>query len=71
MKITERQFLKKKQKKNSASDLQVITHLLAVGDSLNFCWGAEVQSLTPIGEAKGSCYAHVCQRQVIYVHQRS
>lgn len=29
-------------KKSCASDLQVVTHLLAVRDSLNFCWGAEV-----------------------------
>lgn len=29
-------------KKRYASDLQVVTHLLTVCDSLDFCWGAEV-----------------------------
>lgn len=54
-----------------SADLQVIAHLLAVCNSLDLCGGAEIQCLPPIGEVKGSCNAHVCQRQVIDIHERS
>lgn len=49
--------------------LQVVAHFLAVGDSLDLRRGAEVEGLPPVGEAKGSRYAHVRQWQVIYIHQ--
>lgn len=49
--------------------LQVVAHLLAVGDSLDLGRGAEVEGLPPVGEAEGSRDAHVRQWQVIYIHQ--
>lgn len=51
------------------SDLQIVTSLLAVGDPLELSRGGEVQGLAQIGEAEGSGYPHVCQRQVVHIQQ--
>lgn len=53
----------------AGTHLQVVAHLLAVGDSLDLRRGAEVEGLPPVSEAKGPRDAHVRQWQVIYIHQ--
>lgn len=49
--------------------LQVVTHLLAVGQALDLCGRAQVQSLPFVSETKGPCYPHVCDRQIVHVQQ--
>lgn len=53
------------------TDLQVLTDVLAVSDPLDLGGGAEVHGLTQVGEAERPGYPHVCQRQVVYIHERS
>lgn len=52
-------------------NLQVLAGLLAVCDPLYLSGGGEVHGLAQVGEAEGPGYPHVCQRQVVYIKQRS
>lgn len=49
--------------------LQVVAHLLAVGQALDLGGRAQVQSLPFVSETKGPCYPHVCDRQIVDVQQ--